>query len=148
VAQFEMKKLSTADRVVAGLSAAALICLFLPWYGVSQPGVSVTTSGFSAGFGFYGGLCVVAAGVFLVMFRSGVDFHWGSMGPALFVFCLSLVGTLLVVAKWLSLPRVSYAGGLISLGPRFGMFLMIILGVVQAIVAWRLYAKSGERRRR
>jgi len=32
MAQFDMKKLDTSDRIVAGAGALTLICLFLPWW--------------------------------------------------------------------------------------------------------------------
>jgi hypothetical protein len=42
---FDLKNLSTLDRVIAGGALVAFIAAFLPWYGVSFGGLGVTVSG-------------------------------------------------------------------------------------------------------
>jgi len=67
MAQFDMKKLDTSDRIVAGAGALTLICLFLPWWGAGP----FSVSGFSTSYGWIGAILIIAAAVYLVMLRSG-----------------------------------------------------------------------------
>jgi hypothetical protein len=81
MAQFDMKKLDTSDKIVAGASVITLICLFLPWYGVSAGPYSASVSGFSTSYGWLGALLIIAAGVYLVMLRSGSNMPKNQFGP-------------------------------------------------------------------
>ncbi len=148
MAAMDISKLDTMDRIVAGASVVALIALFLPWYGWSDSLYSVSVSGFSSGFwGWLGALLIVAAGVYLVMLRTGSNMPKTSIGPGVLVLGLSAVGTLFVVIRWVTLPRGSYgAGGIssFSYGPRIGIILAVIAGVVQVVISFRLFKRSGE----
>lgn len=145
MAQFDMSKLSTADRIVAGAGVVALIALFLPWYGWSGDGVSYSVSGFSSGYGWLGALLVVAAGAYLVMQRSGSNMPKTSVGPAVTVLGASIIGALLVIIRWVSLPSGHDTLGSFSYGPGIGIYLALLAGVVQAFFAYRLYKGSGEK---
>jgi len=46
--QFDLRRLTSADRAIGGASLVALITLFLPWFGFSQPGYSFSQSGIAA----------------------------------------------------------------------------------------------------
>jgi len=144
----DISKLDTLDRVVAGASLLALIALFLPWYGWSDSTYSVSVSGFSSGFfGWLGAILVVAAGVYLVMLRSGSNMPKTSIGPGVLVLGLSAVGTLFVIIRWATLPRGG--GGVagvtsFSYGPRIGIFLTLLAGVVQVFISFRLFKRTGE----
>ena len=64
-----------------------------------------------------------------------------SYGPGVIVLGLSMIGALLVVIRWVTLPRVSgaaYAG--FSYGPRIGMILALI-AVVAILVLQGLGGK-------
>lgn len=67
-----------------------------------------------------------------------------SMGPGVITLGGSLVGTVLVILHWLSAPRASVAGGLVTYGPRYGMIIELLAGVVQALCALTLFRRSGE----
>ena len=122
----------------------SLIALFLPWYGVSSGPFSASVSGFSTGYGWIGALLIIAAGVYLWMLRSGSKVPTMPVGPGVGVLGASLIGTLLVALRWLMLPSGS-AGGLYSYGPRLGIYLVLIAGIVQVVFASRLFRSSGEK---
>jgi len=148
MAKFDAKALSRLDWVVVGTAALALISLFLPWYGVSVVGFSASVTGWSTSYGWLGGLLIVGAGVYLVMQRSRVDLSRVKYGPAVVVLLASVVGTALVIIRWASLPRGH--GGVqgiatFNYGPRVGIVLTVIVGIVQSLCALSLFRASGEK---
>ena len=148
MAKFDAKRLSTLDWIVVGAAALALICLFLPWYGASTLGFSASVDGLSTGYGWIGDLLIVAAGVYLVLQRSQVDLSKVNVGPAVVVLGAAVVGTALVILRWATLPRAhgGIAGvNVYSLGPRVGIVLTLVLGVVQVVCALSLFRASGEK---
>jgi len=147
MAGLDWKKLSTADRVVAITALCALIALFLPWWGVSTPYYSASVSGFSSGYGWLGALLVVLAGAYLVLLRSGSNLPKLSMGPGVLVLGASVIGTLLVAIRWITIPRGSYgvtSVTVFSYGARIGIYVALIAGIVQIVFALRLFRSSGE----
>lgn len=143
----DFKKLDRLDRIVVITAAIALIALFLPWYGVSSGPFSASVSGFSTGYGWLGALVIVAAGVYLLLLRSGSNMPKTTMGPGVLVLGASALGTLLVVIRWIALP--SGSGGVAgvtsySYGPRIGIYFALIAGIVQAFISFKLFKASGE----
>jgi hypothetical protein len=143
MAQFDMKKLDTSDKIVAGASVVTLICLFLPWYGVSSGAFSDSVSGFSTSYGWLGAIFIIAAGVYLVMLRSGSNMPKNQFGPGVTVLGLSLLGTVIVLIRWLTIPKGGVPG--FSYGPQYGMYVTILAGIVQVVLAFRLFKSSGEK---
>jgi predicted Kef-type K+ transport protein len=139
---FEWKKLQMADKVIAVTGAIALIALFLPWFGITSGPYSASVSGFSTSWGWLGGLLIVAAAAYVVLLRAGSTMPQIGYGPGVIVLGLSAIGTLVVIIRWLTLPRASYGYG--SYGPRIGIILALVAGVVQAFFAYRLFRASGE----
>ena len=144
--RIDWKKLDSLDRVVAITAAVTVVSMFLPWYGVSVLGFSSSVSGFGSGYGWIGALLIIAAGLYLVMLRSGSTMPQTSAGPGVIVLGLSAVGALLVVIRWLALP--SGGGGVsgdgYNYGPRIGIYFTLIAGIIQAIISFRLFKQSGE----
>lgn len=152
MATFDAKRLSTIDRVVVVAAAIALISLFLPWYGASTSslagGFSASVSGFSTSYGWLGGLLIVGAGIYLLLQRSQVEVPRLGAGPAVVVLGASVIGTVIVILRWVSLPRGH--GGVAgvasySYGPRIGIWLTLIVGIVQLVCALSLFRASGEK---
>ncbi len=141
---FDVKQVKGMDRVVAVASAIALLSMFLPWYGVSAGPFSASVSGFGSGYGWLGAVMIVAAGVYTVLLRSGSTMRTSSIGPATWIAGLSVVGTLLVIVRWLSMPSASIGAGF-SYGPRVGIILALVAGLVQVVASIRLFRRSGER---
>lgn len=150
MAKFDPKRLSRLDWGVVGASGLALISLFLPWYGVSLPavGYSASVSGWSTSYGWLGAALIVLAGVYLVLQRSQAELPKMKAGPATIVMGGAVIGTVIVLLRWISLPRVAVGvqgTTLYKYGPRFGIVLTVIVGVVQVICALSLFRSSGEK---
>jgi len=142
--EFDVKRLKGVDRIVALAGAVALVSMFLPWYGLSAGDLSASVDGFSSGYGWLGALLIVAAGVYTVLVRSGTELRHSSYGPATWVAGLSVVGTVLVALRWVSMPSASL-GMAFSYGPRIGIVLTLLAGLVQVIATVWLFRRSGER---
>jgi hypothetical protein len=142
---FDAKNLSTLDRVVAGGGAVAFIAGFLPWYGTSGV-ISVSVSGWSAGFeGWFGTLLLTAGAVYLVLRRSGVSMPSLPFGPAVTVAGASVIGLALVILRWLTLPRGGFRGiASFHYGPKFGIWIAMIAGVVEVVGSIMEFRASGE----
>jgi hypothetical protein len=150
MATFDAKKLSQLDWGVAGAGALALISLFLPWYGFSSAFGSFSVSGWSTSYGWLGGLLIVAAGIYLVLQRSEVNLSGMPAGPAVVVLGAASLGTLIVILRWLTLPSghsgalSGVAGFSYSYGPRLGIIITLIVGIVQVVCAFMMFRTSGE----
>lgn len=148
MAKFDAKQLSKLDWAVIGAAGLSFISLFLPWYGASDGVFSASVSGWSTSYGWLGGLLIIGAGVFLALQRSQVNVSGLPLTPAVVVLGAAVLGTLIVVIRWITLP--SGHGGvagvtLYSYGPRVGIFLTIIAGLVQVGGALALFKASGEK---
>ena len=118
MAKFDISKFSTLDKVLGGAAALAVISLFLPWYSVSYHGVTYdSTSGFGTSWGWLGGLLIIAAGVYLVLQRSGVDLSKMPAPPSVIILGAAALGTLVMILRAITLP--SYFG--VTAGPAAGM---------------------------
>lgn len=148
MASFDPKRLSRLDWLVVGAAALALIALFLPWYGASTLGFSASVTGWSTSYGWLGALLIVASGVYLVLQRAQADLSRVRLGPATVVLGAAVAGTVIVVLRWISLPR-GHAGlqgvTVFSYGPRVGIWLTVVVGVVQVLAALSLFRSSGEK---
>lgn len=147
MARFEPKALSRLDWVVVGAAALAVIALFLPWYGASSFGYHASVSGWSTGYGWIGAALIVFSGAYLVLQRSQADLSRVRMGPATVVVGAAVIGTVLVLLRWISLPR-GHAGiqgvTVVSYGPRVGIVLTLLVGIAQVAAALSLFRNSGE----
>lgn len=147
MATLNVQKLTKLDWVILGAALIAFIALFLPWYGVSSGIYSASVSGWSTSYGWLGALLIIAAGVYHGLYRSEVNLEKMPVGPTFAVFGASLIGTLIVALRWLTLPsgHASLSGvSLYSYGPRAGIIIAIIAGVAQAIAALIEFRASSE----
>lgn len=148
MASFDINKYSTQEKVLGGAAIVALIALFLPWYGASVGSFSASVSGWHTSYGWFGGLLLVVAGVYLVLLRSQVTLPRIPVTPMVIITGLAMLGTLIIAIRWLTLP--SGHGGLAgiisySYGPRVGIFLALIAGLVESVVGVLLFRASGEK---
>ena len=146
MAAFEWKKLSTGDRVISITALVALIALFLPWETVHAGAFSASRGGFGSGFGWLGALLVIGAGVYIVALRSGSNMPKMSYGPGVIVLGASVIGAVLIILRWITLPRGNYGNfaGSVSWGAGVGLYLTLIAAIVQAVYAIRMFQSSGE----
>ncbi|MDA8061125.1 MAG: hypothetical protein M0T80_01620 [Actinomycetota bacterium] len=146
MASWKFSDLSRAEQVTVGASAVMLLALFLPWYGVSVASYSASVSGWGSGYGLLGGLLVVAAGVYLVLRRSGVE-GLAKPSPAVTMLVASALGTLVVVLRLLGMPseHVALAGvSVLDDGPRFGIWLALVAGIAETVALVKVFRASGE----
>ncbi len=142
MAKFDINKFSTIDKVLGGAAALAVISLFLPWYSVSYHGFTYdSTSGFGTSWGWLGGLLIIAAGVYLVLQRSGVDLSKMPAPPSVIILGAAALGTLIMILRWVTLP--SYHG--VSAGPAAGMYIAIICGIAEVVCAVMTFRSSGDK---
>jgi hypothetical protein len=144
--RFDLKRLSTLDRSIAGAAGVAFIAGFLPWWGYNGPlnVYSASVSGWSAGFSAWAGtLLLTLAGVYLVLVRSNVSLRVSQLGPATVVAGAAGIGLLLVIIRWLTLPRV-HGGAAGSIGAKYGIFVALIAGIVEVGAAVAEFRASGE----
>jgi len=138
---FDWKRLSGLDRAIVISAAVAFIAAFLPWYGATVGPFSASVSGWSAGFSAWAGsLLLVAAGVILVVHRSGASVQLGAVGPALLVATTASLGLFLVVIRWISFPR--YHGA--DVGARYGIYVALVVGIVEVTAAVKQMRDSAE----
>jgi hypothetical protein len=78
--------------------------------------------------------------VLLVLRRAGTGLPSVGIGPSVLVAGVSGLGLLLVIIRWLSLPR--YRG--IGVGARYGIYLALIGGIVEVVAAVAQMRASGE----
>lgn len=143
---FDSSRFSRLDWSVVGGAGVAFIAGFLPWWGYTGPLAlySASVNGWSAGFTAWAGvLLLTLAGVYLFLLRNGTALPKLGVGPATVVAGAAALGLLLVVIRWLTLPRIS--GGLAgSIGARYGIWLAIIAGAVEVVAAVIEWRASGE----
>jgi hypothetical protein len=146
MAKFEAKKLSPVDWGVVGAGGVALIALFLPWYGASAGIYSASVSGWSTSYGWLGALLIVLAGVYVALKRSDVKVPTLPVGAGVLVLGVGGLGTLIVALRWVTLPSGAYGIGnaSFSYGPRAGIIIALLAGVVQVVCAFMLFRASGE----
>ena len=145
MAKFNAKRFSRMDWAVVGAAGVSFICLFLPWYGASYGFYSASVSGWSTSYGWLGGLLIIAAGVYLALHRSEVNLAKVPATPAVIVLGAAVLGTLIVILRWITLPSGHAGITGFSYGPRVGIYLTIIAGVVQVVAAVGLFRSSGEK---
>ena len=140
--RLDLRRLSRSDQAVGSASLVVLISLFLPWFGFSTLGASISISGTTA----HGYLVLVVIAALLIagylLLRSG----WGEFPFPLPVAhgTLLLAGTgvqfLLVLAGFLDVP-------LAGLGWESGAYLAVaaaVLAMLPAVLP-ALRARSGRR---
>jgi len=143
---FDVKRLSTLDRAIAGAAIVAFVAAFLPWWGYDGPGgfYSASVSGWNAGFtAWAGSILLTLTGVYVVLRKSDVKLPDLPAGPAVVAAGAAALGLLLVVIRWLTMPSVD-AGVAGSIGPKFGIWVAIIAGIVEVVAAVMAFRASGE----
>jgi hypothetical protein len=78
------------------------------------------------------------------MQRSGAEMPRTSVGPGVITLGGSAIGAILVLVHWVTAPRASVGGGFINYGPRYGMIIELLAGIVQVACALTLFRRSGE----
>ena len=146
---FDAKKFSQLDWAIVGGAGIAFISGFLPWWGYDAPAIlgrdySVSVSGWSTGFtGWFGVILLTLAGVYHFLRKAEVSIPELPVGPAVLTAGLAALGLLLVIIRWLTIPRVGlgFAG---HYGAKWGIWVAIIAGAVEVAAAVMQLRASGE----
>lgn len=144
---FDRKQLTRLDWGVLASGAVAFVALFLPWYGVSVAGFSASVSGWSTSYGWLGGLLLAAAAAWFLLWRTGATMPKVPVTPLVATVGAAALGLLLVIIRWASLPRGgggAVLGRSFNYGPRVGIWIALIAGIVELVCAGIMLTRSGE----
>jgi hypothetical protein len=133
------------DLLLSGAGAAMLIDSLLPWYGYDANGWHPTFIAYQSGFlAFFPLLIVVlVAGSAATRAWSGTGLDRVGTGELTWnlVFLLAAAfAFLLIVLRWATLPDLDGA----SVGAKFGLFLGLIIVLVQAAGAFLAMVAAGD----
>jgi hypothetical protein len=127
----DWKRLETLDQLILGSAGVVLVASFLPWWGVTVGPLTLSVSAWSAGFTAWAGTLLLVAAGLLLLRRASVSLLPGKAGPSALIAGLAALGLLLVVIRWVSLPR--YRG--VDVGARYGIYVALLAGLVEVTAA-------------
>jgi hypothetical protein len=136
-------KLTTGD-IVAGVGGIVLlISLFLPWYGASAGGVSVTGSGWEV-LGFIDILLFLIAVVAIAVVAARAAGRLPADVPASVVLLgLGALAVLLVLFRLVDIPGGDVPDG-VDLSRKLGIFIALIGAAAVAYGGWRTNAETPD----
>lgn len=140
----ETRSFKRVDWAVLATGVISLIALFLPWWGVSFGGFSASVSGWSTSYGWLGGLLVVVAAGWYILGRGGVSLPDLPLARITASLGVTVLGFVIILLRWLTLPRGGYLGHTFNYGGRVGIWIAAIAGAVQIGVLVVVFRQSGE----
>jgi hypothetical protein len=139
---FNVKDLSTEEKVVLAAGLSMVLLAFLPGYGVHGGSVdksfSVGNMGTAAQFGL---LASFAAAGRIAMRAFGVQVPAPPQALAGLVLGMSLVGSLLFAYRSLHLPPAGLAG--FAVRHEYGISLALVVSAIQTVAAARNYRETA-----
>jgi len=144
---FDPKKLTPLDWAIVGGGIVVFIAMFMPWWGYDAGLISASVSGWSTGFtGWFGGLLLIAAAVYVALRRAEVSLPDLPIGPAVTAAGAAVIGLAFVLLRWLTMPRrhIRIGTSRVGYGAKFGIWLAILAGIVEAAAAVVELRSSGE----
>lgn len=132
------------DWAILATGALSLIALFLPWWGITAGGFSASVDGWHTSYGWFGAVLVVGASAWYVLARGSVGLSRLTGDQLIGTAGVTLVGFLIVIIRWITLPRGSALGQAFQYGGRAGIWIAAIAGAVQVAAMVALYRQSGE----
>ena len=141
------RNVGTNDLVVMGAGVVIFIDSFLPWYGASFAGFSSTVSGWNAGFGAWFSilLLIAVAGVTAARVfggRSMPAVGGGSVSWTFITAAVSALAFIIMLLRWVTFPSGSHG---VSAGGKFGIYLGLIIAIVQTVYGYLSITKAGEK---
>jgi hypothetical protein len=141
------RNVGTNDLVVMGAGVLMFIDSFLPWFGASFAGFSSTASGWSSGFGaWFSILLVVAvAGVTAARVFGGRAMPAVGGGAVSWNFitaAVSALAAIIILLRWVTFPSGSHG---VSAGGKFGIYIGLIVAIVQAVYGYLSIMGAGEK---
>jgi hypothetical protein len=144
----KLARFSRRDKVLVVSALIALISLFVPWYQASVSGYTIqSVSGWGSGYGWLGAVCLVAAGIYVVLQRSQVDLPKAPFRAGVTLLALAGLGTFVVLLRLGTLPHGHAGGGLVSYryGPAIGIILALLAGLVETGCAFLMFKRPANR---
>jgi hypothetical protein len=145
---FDLKQINRNDQGILGAGIVAFLASFMPFYGVSY-----NLKGFIHGsytvnawhsYGFLGILLLlIAVGIVAVRVFANAAPPRLPIGPNLLVAGVASLGTLLLILRGFTYKSASGPG--VSLGVKWGGYLVMLAGVVVVIFAVMNFLASGEK---
>ena len=136
-ANFDLSRLTTVDRIVAGATLVTMISLWLPWFSASFSGLGATTTGSISGTGYHGWLWLEFILALALLAYLTARAAWEQLPFSLPVSHerLLTVGTglqfLLILIGFLAMPSTDGLQGY-SVSWDFGAFLALLASLVAA----------------
>lgn len=145
MASSKLARFTLGDKIFVFSAFLALISLFVPWYQASVSGYTIqSVSGWGSGYGWLGAVCLVFAGVYLVLKRSDVELPKLPFSTSATMLSLAALGTLIVFIRIGTLPS-GHAAGLISYqyGPAIGIVLALVAGISETVCAFLMLRRRA-----
>jgi len=136
-ANFDLSRLTTVDRIIAGATLVTMISLWLPWYTAKATFLGITSTGSVSGTGDHGWLWIefLVALALLAYLTARAAWEQLPFGLPVSHERLLTVGTglqfLLILIGFIALPSTHGEPGL-SISWDFGAFLALIASLVAA----------------
>jgi hypothetical protein len=144
----KLRRLTGADKVAGAASLLLLISLFLPWYGVSASGVTVTLSGTVHRFLYLELVLTVVTLTYLIVHATvGWDrtpMNRFSREPVLLI--LTILQLILVIIPFFDVPDTLIKG--VTVGFQYGAFVGLIAAAAAAIMVIAPFIRSRVAARR
>lgn len=140
----DLTKVSRNDKGLIGAGIVVFIASFLPYWGWSAHGFGGYSTSAWTGYATFGLLLLfVAAGIAAARVFGGANLPKLPVGANLLVAGLSAIGTLLVILRGFTYPHANVAG--ISVGVKWGGYLLMIAAIVETAFAVMNFRSSGEK---
>jgi hypothetical protein len=141
---FDTKSFRPVDWVIAATGLISLVALFLPWWGVTVLGYSASVSGWHTSYGWLGGLLVVVAAGWYVLSRRDTALPPLPVSTSVATLGVSLLGLLIILVRWLTLPRGQGQGHFFQYGGRAGIWIAALAAAAQVGALLVVFRQSGE----
>lgn len=144
----KLARFTRREKVLVCAAFIALISLFVPWYQASVSGYTIqSVSGWGSGYGWLGAVCLVLAGVYLVLKRSEIEVSKVPLSESATLLSLAGAGTVIVLLRLSTLPSGHVGGGVVSYryGPAIGIVLALLAGLVETACALPLFRRRATR---
>ncbi|HET6965461.1 MAG TPA: hypothetical protein VFH58_11870 [Acidimicrobiales bacterium] len=132
------------DWTIVATGVLSFIALFLPWWGVSFEGYGASVNGWNTSYGWFGALLVVGAAAWYVLARAGVGAARLEGTQAAGTAGVTILGFVIVLIRWITLPRGNAYGRAFHYGGRAGIWIAAIAAAVQVAAMVVLFRQSGE----
>jgi len=142
MAQTDVRQLPRLDQAFLGLGLLVLVASFLPYYGVSSPIVSDSDIAWHGWAALALVLMLLATALVAVQLMTDATLPALTVSWNVVVVALDALGALILVIRTLTLDSGEILG--LSIGPRWGAWVLMIAAIAQVVMAAMRFRASGE----